>query len=167
MLSAADSTSPMITVTRARTEHVDAIRRLWIEFMDFHAARNPHYARSDDGDALFAEYVTRLLDDPDARVLVALEGDAVLGYAVGKIDQLTPGFRQRRYGFISDVAITAAARRAGLGARFDDALRAWFHGAGVRRVQLRAATDNEVAMAFWRKRGYRPVTVTLALDLEA
>jgi GNAT superfamily N-acetyltransferase len=156
----------VITITRARTEHVDAIRRLWIEFMDFHAARNPHYTRSDDGDALFADYVTTLLDHAGARVLVAVDDGIVLGYAMGKIDQLTPGFRQRRYGFISDVAVTAAARRAGLGARFEDALRTWFQAAGIRRVQVRAATDNEVAMAFWRKRGYRPVTVTLGLDLE-
>jgi len=155
----------VITITRARPEHVDAIRRLWIEFMDFHAARNPHYTRSDDGDALFAAYVTGLLASPEALVLVAVDDGSVLGYAIGKIDQLSPGFRDRRYGFISDVAVTGAARRAGLGARFDEALRAWFREHGIRRAQLRAATDNEVAMAFWGKRGYRPVTVTLGLDL--
>jgi GNAT superfamily N-acetyltransferase len=146
---------------------VPAIRELWKEFMDFHASRNPHYTRSDDGDALFAEYVTRLLTEPDALVLVALDGETVVGYALGKIDHLSPGFRQRRYGLIADVAVTASARRAGLGGRFDDALRAWFREKGVRRVQLRAAADNEVSLAFWRKRGYHPLTVTLAADLEA
>lgn len=156
----------MVIVTRAETVDVPAIRELWKEFMDFHAARNPHYTRSDDGDALFADYVTGLLAKPDALVLVARDGAAVLGYAIGKVDQLTPGFRSRRYGLIADVAVTATARRAGIGARFDDALRAWFREKRITRVQLRAATDNEAATAFWHRRGYRPLTVTLALDLE-
>jgi len=157
----------VITITRATAEHVPAIRELWKEFMDFHASRNPHYTRSDDGDALFADYVRGLLADDDARVLVAVDGARVLGYALGKIDQLSPGFRRRRYGLIADVAVTASARRAGLGARFDEALRAWFREKDVRRVQLRASSDNEVSLAFWRARGYRPVTVTLGIDLEA
>ena len=156
----------MATITRATGDHVPAIRELWKEFMDFHASRNPHYVRSEDGDALFAEYVTGLLAADDALVLVAVDAARVVGYALGKLEQLSPGFRQRPYGLIADVAVTASARRAGLGARFDDALRAWFRDKGVRRVQLRAASDNEVSMAFWRKRGYRPLTVTLAAELE-
>jgi GNAT superfamily N-acetyltransferase len=157
----------VVTITRAGVEHVAAIRELWKEFMDFHAARDPHYERSDDGDALFADYVTGLLANADAVVLVAVEAGAVLGYALGKIDHLSPGFRRRRYGLIADVAVTASARRAGLGSRFDEMLRTWFRDKGIRRVQLRAATGNEVSIAFWQKRGYRPLTVTLATDLDA
>jgi len=156
----------VIDLEPARAQHVPAIQKLWKEFMDFHAARNDHYLRSDDGDTSFGEYVTRLLGSADACVLVAVEGTDVLGYALGKIERYAPGFRRTTFGLIADVAVTARARRRGLGARFDVALRAWFREKGIRRVQLRASADNEVSLAFWKQRGYRPFVITFAADLE-
>ncbi len=146
----------MVTVRSARPTDVPAIQELWKALMDLHAPLDPFFTRTPTGHAIFGEILTRRLDDADWRVLVAVDGERVVGYGMGHLVAPEPGLVPQRGGHIVDVAVAAAARRAGIGSRLDASLQSWFAERGARRVTLSALMANEASVALWRARGYTP-----------
>ena len=146
----------MATILNAEERHLPAVGELWQEFMDFHAARDVFYARVPDGHRVFTEDLRGLLRDPAALVLVAVDGDAVVGYGLAKIEKSPPVLRLERRGHIVDVAVTASHRRKGVGSAIAARMREWFTRQGVERIHVFVSTQNDVSARFWQKRGYVP-----------
>ncbi len=143
-----------ITVRRAVPEDVPAIVEIWKEFFDFHGARDPHYTRREDGHALFAPFIASQMAQPGSDVWVAEVGGSVVGYCLAKIEKTPPVFVRVTYGSIWDLAVTAAARRRGVGEALVRDVEAWFSENGQTRYETRLSTSNEVSTAFWAKMGY-------------
>lgn len=68
------------------------------------------------------ERLEELLEDPDARVLVATIDGTVVGYAIARIEHLTDG---SVLGVIDDIFVEEGARQVGLGELMIDDLMAW------------------------------------------
>ena len=68
------------------------------------------------------EGLTALLDDPDARVLVATIDGVVLGYAVVRLEYLDDG---SVLGIVDDIFVEEGARQIGLGELMMNDLVAW------------------------------------------
>lgn len=145
-----------IQIRSATLEDTNAIVELWKEYMDFHAERERRFARSDDGHVRFGEYISgRIMDDASC-VLVAEHEQNVVGYCLATLAKFPPVFAYREYGSISDLAVTARSRHQGIGQALVEAAFRWFAERGVRRIEVRVATSNEVSTAFWRKMGFVP-----------
>lgn len=123
--------------------------------MDFHRQRDAHYTRAADGSARFREFLTSQMALTNSCVLVAVYRNLIVGYCLATVMQLPPVFAQRLYGDIFDLAVTESHRRRGVGEKLFAAAQAWFKSRGVRRMETRVATTNEVSTAFWRKMGFR------------
>ena len=82
----------MATILRAEERHLPAIGELWKEF-------NGHRVLGDD--------LRRMLDDPAVLLLVAVEGDAVIGYAFAKIEAPPPVLKIERRGHIVELFVSA------------------------------------------------------------
>ncbi|MHB8674919.1 MAG: GNAT family N-acetyltransferase [Candidatus Acidiferrales bacterium] len=63
--------------------------------------------------------------------------------------------RQRLHGHIVTIDVLEAYRRAGVGASLLRSAETRLRRRGAREVWLETATDNEAAIAFWEKHGYR------------
>ncbi|MHB8411543.1 MAG: GNAT family N-acetyltransferase [Candidatus Acidiferrales bacterium] len=63
--------------------------------------------------------------------------------------------RQRLHGHIVTIDVLEAYRRAGVGASLLRQAEARLRKRGTREVWLETATDNDAAIAFWEKHGYR------------
>ena len=148
-------------VRKATLQDLDAIGDLWVEFMDFHKRRDPHFARAADGRRRFQDFISTHIVAHTSRVLVAEVRGRVVGYCLAVLSQYPPVFRNRDYGSVFDLAVTARFRRRGIGTRLFRAAEAWFADRSVRRIELRIAVTNEVSTAFWRKMGFQPFVTTL------
>mgnify|MGYP001550985115 CR=1 FL=1 len=60
-----------IIIRKATAKDLHAIVDLWKELMDFHQARNPYFARSEDGHKAFSQFMADNLKKEDAMVLIA------------------------------------------------------------------------------------------------
>jgi len=143
-----------IKVRRAVPEDVPAIVEIWKEFFDFHGARDPHYTRKEDGHELFGPFIESQMAQPESDVWVAERGGIVVGYCLAKIEKTPPVFVRVTYGSIWDLAVTAAARRQGVGEALVRDVEAWFSENSQTRYETRLSTSNEVSTAFWAKMGY-------------
>ena len=159
------SMSSAITIRRATAGDLQAIVFLWQELMDFHKQRDPHYTRAADGAARFREFLGGHVASKDSCVLVAVHGRLIIGYCLATLVQLPLVFAERVHGDVFDLSVTASYRRRGVGEKLFAAAQAWFKSRGVRRMETRVATTNEVSTGFWRKMGFRPYAAQVFKNL--
>jgi ribosomal protein S18 acetylase RimI-like enzyme len=155
----------MSVISQANESHVPQIVELWKELMAFHAERDPQFARAEDGAVHFEKYLRDLLAKAEWRVFVALDGERVVGYLMAQVAKRPPVIKHRDFGFISDLAVTKAHRRRGVGQKLLRAAIAWFAERGLRRVEAHVATANEVSTAFWSAQGFEAYLHTMRLRL--
>jgi ribosomal protein S18 acetylase RimI-like enzyme len=130
------------------------ITKLWLEMMTYHTRFDALFTVADDGVEKMRQYVRDLMGSKDARVIVADEGGDLLGFAICMFRNYPPVLKKKSCGFISDMAVTAERRRAGLGSQLLEACLEWFRAKGMDRVELSVATGNVVGSNFWRKQGF-------------
>lgn len=117
-------------------------------------------------DAYLAQMQARC-EDWDGAVLVAEEGDAVVGYVCV----------YRRYvseelddppdetGYVSDLVVAEAARGRGIGRALLRAAEACVREAGVASVRLSVLAGNDGAIALYEAQGFTPVELELEKKL--
>lgn len=93
-----------VTIRKAANADLDAIGRLWQEFMDFHRDRDPHFARSADGHERFKEFIAGHITSDTSCVLVADDGGEIVGYCLATLAKYPPVFEHRDYGAVFDLA---------------------------------------------------------------
>jgi ribosomal protein S18 acetylase RimI-like enzyme len=157
------TTAAIRTATR---RDIPAMVRLWEELMDFHQARDPFFTRSRQGSELFARFVEENLRNDAACVLLAVVDGSVVGYCQALRDRHPAALAQPDFGQILDFGVAADYRRAGIGAQMFQALCAWFRREGIRRIEVRHSTHNEIGASFWLKMGFQPYLQTLFLELQ-
>jgi ribosomal protein S18 acetylase RimI-like enzyme len=158
-------TKPEAFIRKARTGDLEAIGKLWCEFMDFHSARDPHFSRSEEGEKCFKEFIAKHIAAGDSCVLVAESGGEVVGYLLASLTKNPPVLKERDYGTISDLAVAGRCRRMDIGGKMYREALLWFAERGVRRIELRVAATNEVSTAFWQKNGFTPYAVVLSKNI--
>ncbi len=91
------------------------------------------------------------LRSPGADCLVAEEVGRILGFILAEQDA--------PQAHIITLDVLESHRRRGIGTALVGEAEQRLAGRGVRLVELETATNNEPAVAFWRKHGYRTVGV--------
>lgn len=156
-----------VTIRPAKAGDVDAVARLWEALVEHHRALDADLPPATEHGAM--RYARRLLDhldDPAARLLVALRSGEIVGYVLGVVVDLAPEmFAQEPSGFLADIYVSAAHRRAGVGRALVEGLMDWFREKGLRYFEWHTAAHNAEGIGFWRAMGGRDVMVRMRADL--
>jgi ribosomal protein S18 acetylase RimI-like enzyme len=100
-----------------------------------------------------------------AVILVAVEHDAVLGYAYGTLEGRDWNALRDPCGALNDLYVAAPARRRGIARRLTQAMLAELRALGAPRVVLMSAAVNREAQSFFAKQGFRPTMVEMTQEL--
>jgi len=96
------------------------------------------------------------VEHPAARVLLAADGEELVGYVLGQIAEPPPLFEVKPYLFVSDLYVRPEYRRQGLATRLVETLRIWASTQGVWRLSLVIAEGNP-AFDLWKRLGFEPM----------
>lgn len=151
-------------IRKAQRADVPRLVELWTDLMQIHADRDPRFALSDNATSVMIRRFHYLIQDRDALLLLSIEQDQVVGFAVGHIDQNLPFFKGEALGFVSDVYILPSHRRQGRARRLYLALQDWFRSRRVSSIQLHVAPFNPEAQAFWQSLGFREFLVRMCAE---
>ena len=124
-----------VTIRRCRHEDALAVLELWTRARSGHATTGDH-----------PEDVERLIGDSPAALLVAEQGDQIVGALIAGWD----GWRGNMY----RLAVREGHRRQGIGIALTRAGEEYLRSCGVRRVTALVAFDDDDAGAFWESAGY-------------
>ena len=97
------------------------------------------------------EALAELLEDPDARVLVATIDGTVVGYAVVRLEHLADG---SVLGVIDDIFVEEGARQVGLGELMIDDLMAWCEERKCIGMDAMALPGHRATKNFFEESGF-------------
>jgi len=155
-----------IVVRAVRTADEAAILELARQEMHAHEALDPRFRLRKDAVDRYALYVRGRVRDIDSNVFVAELGGVVVGMGIGSVRKQESFFEVQRYGYISDLVVSAEHRRRGVGRALFDRITLWCRGLGVGVLRLHVASKSEAARAFWKSVGARDYLVEVWIDLE-
>jgi len=154
------------TIRRATPADMPAILSLWIEMMEHHAALDNRFRPSEEGPASFNKALLEWLADEYIMVLVADARPELIGYAIGYDRENPRVILPPRYGYITDMAVTASRRRQGVASALFDGLKDWFRERGLQSIRLNVAHTNPLSQGFWRSKGFEDYMTVLWGDIE-
>ena len=77
--------------------------------------------------------------------------EKIVAYILCIIQNYPPAFEIKKYGLVSDLAVTSNYRRIGIGEHLFYLAKEWFSEKGLKRIELEVAIANEVSTSFWKK----------------
>lgn len=109
----------------------------------------------------YSWWFSRELRRREAVILVALEADAVVGYAYGALEERNWNLLLDAHGAIHDIYVLERARRLGVGGKLLDAIIAELEGLGAERIVLSTMVGNHSAQRLFQSRGFRPTMLEM------
>lgn len=107
--------------------------------------------------------LAQAVEHPAACVMVAVEQEGkptIVGYAVGMLQEPPAIFKPEMYTFVSDLYVTPAYRRKGIGAALVERVRGWGYLKGAYRLSLIIPTGSP-ALGLYEKLGFRQIQTML------
>jgi ribosomal protein S18 acetylase RimI-like enzyme len=142
------------SLRRAGPADLPRLTELWIEIATHHTPLDPLFTLRPGAEPEVQRLFTALFDDPDAAVFVWEAPGDLLGFCAVRIDRAPPILREARRAEITDLGVSTAARRGGIGRELAAAAFAWVKDRGIERVEVRVAARNREGQAFWRSLGF-------------
>lgn len=100
--------------------------------------------------------LAQCLEHPAAVVMVAEDGGAIVGYAVGMLQEPPSIFRPELYTYISDLYVLPDRRRQGIGTGLAERVRGWGYLKGAFALSLIAPAGSP-AVRLGERIGMRPI----------
>ncbi|MFG0249998.1 MAG: GNAT family N-acetyltransferase [Phycisphaeraceae bacterium JB051] len=123
--------------------------------MAYHAEHDPYFAITDNSDQYFVQHLQTHISSRQAKVYVAVIDRQIVGYIMAKIEQRPPIFVHRRFGMISDLAVSADVRRQGIGRLLTEHVLTWFKSRKIDRAELILLAANPLSTRFWEAMDFK------------
>lgn len=109
----------------------------------------------------YARWFARELENDAAILLVAVRGEAVVGYAYGRLEERDWNLLLDDHGAIHDVLVDETARRSGAGRALVRAMCEALEARGAPRIVLSTMVQNEAAQRLFAACGFRPTMLEM------
>ena len=144
-----------IQIKKATRRHLKDLVDLYIESADEIYKVNPgYYKKGKETRRSYRSYVQDIMSSRSCLVLIALDGNQAVGYAIASIES-RQFYMNQNYGWISDVYVNAQHRKKGISKKLMRYMLRWLREKGVKRVELFVDVKNTRAVKVWKKMGYK------------
>lgn len=114
----------------------------------------------------YARYLSSQLGKDDVLVIVAEEGDAIVGYCYGAIEGYDYMALRGPAGVLHDLFVDPRKRRCGLGRALIEAAVDALAQRGATQIVLSTAYQNEVGKRLFAAAGFQPTMVEMTRQLD-
>ena len=106
-----------------------------------------------------AAYYSSLMGDQACLLVLARDGDRVVGHLVGKLNDPSP-IRTGRSAVLESMRVAPSSRRAGTGSLLVRHFLAWARQRGAEHASVTAYAANDTAQRLYERHGFRPQNIT-------
>jgi len=146
-----------LQIKRARKEDLGAAADLLVRIKKLNNEFDPLFAVVADAKSRADKYLSSTMADSDKLVLVATEGDKVVGMLRAEMRERI-FYEPHEEGFITDFYILPEFRRQALGHEMIQKASAELKKMGAQIIVADVPSRNEIANRFYTKRGFRSLT---------
>lgn len=153
----------MYAIEECLKEHLDELIELNIEVQRIHAEKHPELFKSDISKVSLAKFYAELLQDEEQHILVALDGQNVVGYiwaeqVCRKESLFTHSFRRMK---INHISISEQHKGAGIGSSFIKSIEKIAKQKGMPEIALDVWQFNGNAINFFEKQGFKAFNINM------
>lgn len=155
------------TIRLAEAGEAAAVAELNGVVQALHHDERPDWFTRPDA-AGFLPIVEAWLESPEVRVVVADDGQALAGYAIGtrQVRADSPLKHGAVFVELDQVVVAPSARENGIGRALCDAVVAWAAEQGASRVELGTWAFNDRAHRLFQDLGFTPTVIRMSLGLD-
>ncbi len=151
-------------IRKARKEDLEDIRKLnqklfVLENEDFDKTISVKSSLNEDHKKRFMENIKKDF------TLVAVEGETIVGYLVGKIGEAEDYRNVGRIIELDSMFVDESHRSKGVGHMLVEEFKKWALGQGVKRLRVNASFGNSKAVSFYKREGFREYDLALEQDI--
>jgi len=157
---------PRVTIRKANRTDMDFILRRWQIIVGDLVAGHAHFRPSRHAPDVARTRLLTQIDDPDARVFVALAGKRRAGFLNASVYQRSPLFSKEDIGLIENVYVDPEVRLLRVGSSLLAEALGWFRTRKIRAIEAVTAGHNPDATAFFGNHGFDLLSITLLLNLD-
>ncbi|ABO08005.1 GNAT family N-acetyltransferase [Pyrobaculum calidifontis] len=155
---------PTVVIRPARREDLDAITQLIVRLKRLNAEFDPLLEVVPEIVEASRKYVENALESPSSVVLVAVEGDRIVGVFKGDVEDRI--FYKPRYaGVIREFYVLPEYRRKGIGKRLMMEGIELLRKKGAELIMASFPALNEIAVNFYKKMNFRPIEYLFAKEI--
>ena len=156
-----------ITIAKAKREQFAAINKVMEEGQRLHANHLPHIFK-DVSPVMPKVFFEEILKDLDKDILVAMDGEAIVGFALLRVNQAPPfeSVQSRTYTYIDDFGVLESFQGNGVGRKLLEACKEWAKEKNSEHLELTVWDFNERARSFYEALGLTTVTRRMSLPLK-
>jgi ribosomal protein S18 acetylase RimI-like enzyme len=156
-----------LVIRRAGHQDLAALGRLGALLLRAHYEfdRQRFMAPRENPEAGYGWFLGTQLRDDDAAVFVAERGSEIVGYVYASLEPASWKELRDPAGFIHDVAVDEAGRRAGVATALIEAAVEWLRSRGAPRVVLWTAERNDAAQRLFSRLGFRRTMIEMTREL--
>lgn len=144
-------------IRRASKDDVEAVADLIVRTKRLNNEFDPLFAVVSDAKARAEKHVLASVDAPDRLVLIAVEGQKVVGVLRAEMRERI-FYEPHNEGFITDFYVLPEYRRKALGNEIIQLASAELKKMGAQIIVADVPAQNEIANRFYAKRGFRALT---------
>jgi ribosomal protein S18 acetylase RimI-like enzyme len=153
-------------VRPARPDDLPAVSKLAAELVRLHHRLDPpRFMLIEPVEDGYQWFFSREIKRKEALILVAEEGDAIIGYAYATLESRNWNDLLDACGKLNDLYVDPSARRTGAGRALVTEAFAALRARGAPRVVLLSAWQNPDAHAFFEALGFRRTMVEMTAEL--
>ena len=148
-------------IRKAKVKDVVGLAKFGVKLIKYHHKLDPYEAPAEDIEKVYLSYFKKCIHSNKKLLLVAVEGDKIIGYTLGSLTLRSPVFKLREIGYIDDMFIDEEYRKNGIAQKFLDELFLWFKGKDVSNVEVTVHTENDIGKKAWAKYGFKDYSMRM------
>ncbi|TLV02146.1 GNAT family N-acetyltransferase [Dyadobacter luticola] len=110
--------------------------------------------------------LAKMIENEETEVVVAVQGDKLIGSGHARIMEAKPFNQFERYAFLGFMYVVPEMRGKGVNRLIIDALVQWAKNRGLEEIRLHVYSDNAPAIAAYEKVGFKKILTEMRLDLD-
>lgn len=161
----------MVFIRRATIEDIKQIALLQHAMMQEHgdAYDAEYYAPAENAEEDWLRWAKTKVEAREAVFFVAVnfieEGEKIVGYVSGWIEERPPIYALRKIGYLSNMYVVPDMRGMKIGKKLNDVIVQWFREGGVSSVELNVDVRSE-AVAVWEAMGYKEIGKRMRFSIQ-
>lgn len=152
-------------IRKAKLKDIPIIVKLAIDLVKYHEKFDKYFEPVKNVKSVYSKYFKNCIYSTKKKLLVALDEDRIIGYALGEISVRSPVFKKNKIGIINDMLIIKEYRRKKIANSFLKELFDWFNSKKIKNIELTVHSNNPNAISAWKKYGFKDFMIKKRLIL--